>query len=741
MFLDFCKTKLVLIIYIFLLLFAPPFIKSINMLLILSVFSAVCIVVKYRKNVKDILKLDVIKRLGILVFIYIGYYILTILINGVVTGKWHIYNYVINCYSMMLVGVFLLICALHIVLFCKDKNISLNDIIGLTIWAGLIQFLISFFALVIPEFKTFLINIMYKNTGDNIYIQEWFTQRRFYGFANNLLDSFGFGMGILSVLPLFYSIRNGKKWLLASPLLLVSVILNSRTGLVVYALGVIVWFIYIIASKKIKQYFDILCVIMAMLLFAYLLIKEVAPSTIYWIRDDMLSFVSSKFGTADMLFGNDSWRLPGFWNTVFGVSINVAAFGGLSSVLGFTSDVGYINEIWKTGLIGVFLTIFILLFTCGKTLKKSTKEYKYFMIFFILACLVSNIKFNVISYNPGMACFMLYAVYVLYEGYKKQNVNDCPDLISIIVPVYNVENYLERALNSIGSQTYANIEIILVNDGSTDGSEKICLKFANEDARIKYVYQENMGLSAARNAGILLSTGKYITFIDSDDYINANFINELYHTLKTSSADISVCEYTKVYEKLVNMNYDEVGIVKTYKGKSKYLNMYNDKSDITIVAWNKLYKREIFDKIRYPVGKINEDQYIIYEVLSKAEKVAYTSVPYYYYYQRSNSIMGTYNLKRLHILDAYSKRMEEHKTNGEKRLYSFALYNYYYQLIEQTIRVQAAYPNEKEIIQDLLIKIKQNRKKVYLDINVNILKKIKLLLKEVKNRGILNVEK
>lgn len=180
------------------------------------------------------------------------------------------------------------------------------------------------------------------------------------------------------------------------------------------------------------------------------------------------------------------------------------------------------------------------------------------------------------------------------------------DLISVIVPVYNVEKYLEKCVQSIINQTYENLEIILVDDGATDNSGKICDEFAKKDSRIKVIHKENGGLSDARNFGLDIATGKYISFIDSDDFVNKRLFEILHKEIIKNDYDIAFCDYFKFFE---NDNVDEE-ISNSYKilehTKYSILNLYYDighKHEKAVVAWGKLYKSKFFKDIRYPKGK------------------------------------------------------------------------------------------------------------------------------------------
>lgn len=213
------------------------------------------------------------------------------------------------------------------------------------------------------------------------------------------------------------------------------------------------------------------------------------------------------------------------------------------------------------------------------------------------------------------------------------------DLITVIVPVYKVEKYLRRCVDSILAQTYTNLEIILVDDGSPDNCGKICDEYAAKDSRIKVIHQENGGLSAARNAGLDIATGDYIGFVDSDDYIAPDMYEKLYAALKESDADISICNFQKVDEngkKLKTKEKIESGVLTNMQA----LTELQGKSGLCfIVAWNKLYKSWVFDGVRFPVGRKCEDNYIAHILIHKSRKVALVEEELHCYLQREGSIM------------------------------------------------------------------------------------------------------
>lgn len=231
-------------------------------------------------------------------------------------------------------------------------------------------------------------------------------------------------------------------------------------------------------------------------------------------------------------------------------------------------------------------------------------------------------------------------------------------LISVIVPIYNVEKYLSKCVDSIINQTYKNLEIILVDDGSPDNCPKICDEYAKQDSRIKVIHKENGGLSDARNAGMKVATGEYVSFIDSDDYISDDFIETLYATMKTENSDIVECDIVKFEDgttPVIEKENCEINSFSTEKGLSLLIaeNKFHQH------VWNKLYKSEIGLKIPFAKGKLNEDEFWTYQIFGLAEKVTKINKSMYFYLQRSGSIMGNkFNIRRLDALEAKLERQK-----------------------------------------------------------------------------------
>lgn len=222
--------------------------------------------------------------------------------------------------------------------------------------------------------------------------------------------------------------------------------------------------------------------------------------------------------------------------------------------------------------------------------------------------------------------------------------------VSIIIPIYNAENHLNKCISSVVSQTYGNLEIILVNDGSTDGSEKICRSFAEKDPRILLINQENAGVSAARNAGLEACTGELITFIDSDDYVCEDYVEYLLSLMDRYGSDI-VCSGQED-----QLSVDDPVVI---KGPEDILKEYLTTNAIYAAVWGKLYKKQIFDGIRFPVGKRFEDNYVLFQVLDRCSSVTLGQLKKYSYVSNDGSFVNeSFSSVQLDIVDAMTAQRE-----------------------------------------------------------------------------------
>ncbi len=227
-------------------------------------------------------------------------------------------------------------------------------------------------------------------------------------------------------------------------------------------------------------------------------------------------------------------------------------------------------------------------------------------------------------------------------------------LVSVIVPIYKVAPFIEKCVTSLLAQTYTELEIILVDDGSPDDCPAICDAFAAQDNRVRVIHQENGGLSAARNAGIRAATGAYLAFVDGDDFVSPDYIAVMLNACEENNTKMAACGYIEYYsdEKSTVVCVDETVIL---SAKEAVIDIFTMKNQVQVMAWNKLYARELFDNtdICYPVGKIHEDVFTTYRCCAAAGNIVCVNKPCYYYVQREGSIISqTFSPKRLQLLDA-----------------------------------------------------------------------------------------
>jgi len=218
-----------------------------------------------------------------------------------------------------------------------------------------------------------------------------------------------------------------------------------------------------------------------------------------------------------------------------------------------------------------------------------------------------------------------------------RNVNP---LVSVIIPVYNVEKYLEKCMNSVLEQTYTNLEIILIDDGSTDQSGIMCDIYAERDARVKVIHKQNGGLSEARNWGLDNMTGEFLVFVDSDDYIHKDFVARLLDYIIEKKCDVVAGGYiktiTEINDTIENIDCSGDKVVGAREAVLKLLY----RKGVPGYAWGKMYCSNLFKEIRFPVGKLFEDGITTYKVLKKTTQIGIVDYPVYYYRQRLDSIVN-----------------------------------------------------------------------------------------------------
>ena len=269
--------------------------------------------------------------------------------------------------------------------------------------------------------------------------------------------------------------------------------------------------------------------------------------------------------------------------------------------------------------------------------------------------------------------------------------------ISVIVPVYKVEDYIRRCINSILAQSFTDFDLILIDDGSPDECPEICESYAEQDTRIHVIHQNNSGLSAARNVGIdwslANSDSQWITFIDSDDFVHEKMLEMLYHAVIENKSDVSICRYREVSD--LNEQHASIGKYSSFICSPEDF-FVSDNVNAT-VAWGKLYKKKLFESVRYPIGKLHEDEFTTYKILFQLNKVSVVSNQLYYYYQNNDGIMrSSWSSNKLVGLEA----------KKEQILY-FSQHNFYKARSRSIKALLWMTKNHLDIVAEL------NKKKIY----------------------------
>ena len=252
--------------------------------------------------------------------------------------------------------------------------------------------------------------------------------------------------------------------------------------------------------------------------------------------------------------------------------------------------------------------------------------------------------------------------------------------IAVIVPIYKVEPYLRRCVDSILAQTFTDFELILVDDGSPDNCGAICDEYAQKDARVHVIHQENGGLSAARNAGIdwvfAHSDSEWISFVDSDDWVHPEYLERLLYAALDNDVGISICGYDETKGEEPEINADEL-TTQLWNPEDFFVEYVVNAT----VAWGKLYRKECFQNLRYPIGRIHEDEYITYILLFSSSPIAYIKASLYSYYINPQGIIrSVWSRKRLDALAAFEQQLKFFAKNRYKRCYQLRLKGYARQL-------------------------------------------------------------
>ncbi|MDC6078319.1 glycosyl transferase [Limosilactobacillus fermentum] len=255
-------------------------------------------------------------------------------------------------------------------------------------------------------------------------------------------------------------------------------------------------------------------------------------------------------------------------------------------------------------------------------------------------------------------------------------------LVSIVVPIYNVQDFVEKCIKSILKQTFQDFELLLVNDGSTDNSIKVCKQYMHKDERIRILNKENGGLSDARNYGIDRAKSDYVVFVDGDDYVDERFIEELYKSITNEKSEIAICGYIGVTndgEMINEVSLNEPNNLSFITGKELLRYSYKPRGVVNEVAWNKIYKKEVFDGVRFTKGKYYEDSYILASLYWNIKKISLVKENLYFYVQRSGSITNS-AISKKKVMDANELRLNRINFfySKDRELYLLAVDEYLY---------------------------------------------------------------
>lgn len=280
-------------------------------------------------------------------------------------------------------------------------------------------------------------------------------------------------------------------------------------------------------------------------------------------------------------------------------------------------------------------------------------------------------------------------------------------LISIIVPIYKVEDYLDRCIQSILNQSYKNIEIFLVDDGSPDRCGSICDAYALKDSRVKVIHKENGGLSDARNAGLEVANGSLIGFVDSDDLIHPRMYELMLHALASTHSDISICyyiEFSTETPKHIESPSNYV-VMNNIQAMEALFSLYGVNFTLT---WNKLYKAELFEQIRFPKGKTREDEFTTHQLFFESNRIVFLKNHLYYYFQRSNSIMRENSTtNELNYAEAQESRLAFFHRKGLTKIELIALRKYTIWLMASSYKHKNLSKNDPTLFLEFLKKQKE----------------------------------
>lgn len=408
-----------LIIYVFVFIFAPPILPSINIVIVLSMLSLIAILTRYRKDFILVLQYSGIYKFIKYFFLYVVYVSIVILINFFIGERVQFSNYITTYYQYFMVLPVSIICVIYLIIKGNRLELSKDQFLFLFIYASLIQLILVILSILFPTIKSFFIDIMYKNTGETLLLNTWVTHRRFNGFANNMLDLFGFSIGIFASLPFFLrKTYKKKKYLLLVPLISIISLMNARSGVIIIFVGFILYLLYSTKStkKQLVANFRLFGIAMILSFGLLLFLNDIMPDTIAWVINDFLSFFGQSDNSvsnslASVYFSDQFWNLPSFEYILIGTGHTLYGIKGMSS------DIGYINELWRSGLCGLILLSIIFLSMLNTVKREHVRCYRYLISFLLMSFIIFNFKANALSYNGGFVSIIVIVYYFSYKNY------------------------------------------------------------------------------------------------------------------------------------------------------------------------------------------------------------------------------------------------------------------------------------------------------------------------------------
>ena len=294
-------------------------------------------------------------------------------------------------------------------------------------------------------------------------------------------------------------------------------------------------------------------------------------------------------------------------------------------------------------------------------------------------------------------------------------------LVSIIIPIYNVEKYLEKCIKSIINQTYRNLEIILINDGSTDESANICEKYKNQDNRIVFINKKNGGAASAKNEGLKVAKGDYITFVDSDDFIELDMIEYMVNTIKKYNSDIVQCNFTNLYKNTEKFKQDK--IIEQKITSKDFLELFLTKWDSSLF-WNKLFKREVIENIFFKEGRCIDDEFFTYKCVINSKNIVTSNKIVYNYRMRKSGVMKSESSQKQILKDRIDYLYERYElvTQIYEDLDDIFLEN----LLTYYLIISSNHYIDKNILDYMKNKLKLIKGKIIVS-HINIIIKVKII--------------